>query len=91
MAGIVKLDDLGLYLSEKPGEHLLRKLQRSIGRGIVRAAPWMMKTLSVIGTAAMFIVGGGILTHGIPGRTTASNSLPAKSAPGLRSVACCKH
>ena len=66
VAGIVKLDDLGLYLSEKQGEHLLRKLQRSIGRGIVRAAPWMMKALSIIGTAAMFIVGGGILTHGIP-------------------------
>ena len=66
VAGIVKLDDLGLYLSEKQGEHLLRKLQRSIGRGIVRVAPWMMKALSIIGTAAMFIVGGGILTHSIP-------------------------
>lgn len=66
VAGIVKLDDLGLYLSEKNGTQRLRKLQRSVGRGIVRAAPWMMKTLSVVGTAAMFLVGGGILTHGIP-------------------------
>jgi uncharacterized protein len=37
-----------------------------LGRGIVRGAPWLMKTLSVAGTAAMFLVGGGILTHGVP-------------------------
>ena len=50
VAGIVKLDDLGLWL----------------GRGIVAAAPWLMKGLSVAGTAAMFLVGGGILVHGVP-------------------------
>jgi len=61
VAGIVKLDDLGLYLARAGG-----KLRRMIGRLIVRAAPGMMKTLSIIGTAAMFLVGGGILTHGIP-------------------------
>ncbi|MEN3291484.1 MAG: uncharacterized protein V7642_737 [Burkholderiales bacterium] len=61
VAGIVKLDDLGLYLSRKSGG-----LARSIGAAILRAAPYMMKTLSVVGTAAMFMVGGGILTHGIP-------------------------
>ena len=42
------------------------RLQRGIGRGIVLAAPWLMKGLSVAGTAAMFLVGGGILTHGVP-------------------------
>ena len=39
---------------------------QSLGRGIVSAAPWLMKTLSVVGTAAMFLVGGGILVHGVP-------------------------
>ncbi|SEO74677.1 DUF808 domain-containing protein [Pseudomonas sp. NFACC39-1] len=61
VAGIVKLDDLGLWLTQKPGQ-----LAKSIGGAILRAAPYMMKSLSVIGTAAMFLVGGGILTHGVP-------------------------
>ncbi|NWB09738.1 DUF808 domain-containing protein [Pseudomonas sp. D5002] len=61
VAGIVKLDDLGLWLTQKPGQ-----AARSIGGAIQRAAPYMMKSLSVIGTAAMFMVGGGILTHGVP-------------------------
>ncbi|MGE8068689.1 DUF808 domain-containing protein [Pseudomonas sp. NPDC089569] len=61
VAGIVKLDDLGLWLTQKPGQ-----LAKSIGTGILHAAPYMMKSLSVIGTAAMFLVGGGILTHGVP-------------------------
>ncbi|MGA0572633.1 DUF808 domain-containing protein [Variovorax sp. VNK109] len=60
VAGIVKLDDLGLYLSRKASA-----AARAVGRAIVAAAPWMMKGLSVLGTAAMFLVGGGILTHGI--------------------------
>jgi hypothetical protein len=61
VAGIVKLDDLGLYLSRKSSA-----LVRSVGNGIVSAAPYLMKTLSVVGTIAMFMVGGGILTHGLP-------------------------
>lgn len=60
VAGIVKLDDAGLYLSKKGG------VRSAIGKGLLVAAPWLMKTLSVVGTAAMFMVGGGILTHGIP-------------------------
>ena len=65
VAGIVKLDDGGLYLSRRAGESVLNGLQRGLGRGILRTAPWLMKTLSVAGTVAMFLVGGGILTHGI--------------------------
>jgi predicted DNA repair protein MutK len=61
VAGIVKLDDLGLWLTQKSAS-----AAKSIGNAILRAAPYMMKGLSVIGTAAMFLVGGGILTHGIP-------------------------
>ena len=60
VAGIVKLDDLGLWLAETS-----KGIGKSIGHGIVRAAPYLMKTLSVVGTAAMFLVGGGILVHGI--------------------------
>ena len=66
VGGIVKLDDGGLYLSALKGESVWRRLQRNLGRGVLRAAPHMMKSLSVIGTAAMFLVGGGILTHGLP-------------------------
>ena len=61
VAGIVKLDDLGFYLQKKSAA-LLKKL----GDGLIHATPYLMKTLSVVGTAAMFMVGGGILTHGIP-------------------------
>jgi len=60
VAAIVKLDDLGLALSRKSSG-----AASAFGRGILVVAPWLMKTLSVVGTAAMFMVGGGILTHGI--------------------------
>ncbi|TDO10501.1 MULTISPECIES: DUF808 domain-containing protein [Halomonas] len=60
VAGIVKIDDLGLYLSRRNG------LPKMLGRGLLAAAPHLMRSLSVIGTLAMFLVGGGILTHGIP-------------------------
>jgi predicted DNA repair protein MutK len=61
VAGIVKLDDLGLHLSRQRNA-----MQQRIGRAVLAAAPWLMKALSVLGTAAMFLVGGGILTHGLP-------------------------
>ncbi|RYZ11707.1 MAG: DUF808 domain-containing protein [Comamonadaceae bacterium] len=61
VAGIVKLDDAGLWLSQRGSA-----AERRLGRGILWTAPWLMKTLSVLGTAAMFLVGGGILVHGIP-------------------------
>lgn len=64
VAGIVKLDDGGLYLSQRSGTGGWVDFQRSFGRGVLLAAPWLMKGLSVVGTAAMFLVGGGILTHG---------------------------
>jgi len=67
VAGIVKLDDGGLYLSQKNGQSAIRRWQRSLGAVILRIAPYLMKALSIIGTAAMFMVGGGILLHGIPG------------------------
>ncbi len=60
VGGIVTLDDLGLWLSRKASS-----AAQALGRGLLAAAPWLMKFLSVAGTAAMFLVGGGILVHGI--------------------------
>ncbi|SEA00324.1 hypothetical protein SAMN05660964_00739 [Thiothrix caldifontis] len=62
VAGIVKLDDLGFHLIKDKATGF----RRALGNGILWFAPWLMKTLSVVGTAAMFLVGGGILLHGIP-------------------------
>jgi hypothetical protein len=61
VAGIVKLDDGALVLTRSGSE-----VARSVGRGILSATPWLMKGLTIAGTAAMFLVGGGILTHGVP-------------------------
>ena len=65
VAAIVKLDDVGLYLSQKTGDGLPRRALRGLGRAILKGAPYLMKALSIAGTVAMFLVGGGILTHGI--------------------------
>jgi predicted DNA repair protein MutK len=66
VAGIVRLDDLGLYLMRKKGGGSGVTFQRSVGRKILVAAPYLMKGLAVVGTVAMFLVGGGIISHGIP-------------------------
>jgi predicted DNA repair protein MutK len=57
---IVKLDDMGYWLAEKSSQ-----LAQSLGKGLLFIAPWLMKFLSVVGTAAMFLVGGGIIVHGV--------------------------
>jgi predicted DNA repair protein MutK len=62
VAGIVKLDDLGEYLAARQ-----QQLARHVGTFILRAAPYLMKGLGIAGTLAMFLVGGGILAHGLPG------------------------
>ena len=79
VAGVVKLDDLGLYLSRLEGDGAAAR--RALGRGILRAAPWLMKALSVAGTAAMFLVGGGIVVHGVPALHHAVAALVA-AVPG---------
>lgn len=61
VAGIVKMDDAGLSLSQKANG-----AARALGRGLLAAAPRLMKFLSVVGTAAMFMVGGGIIAHAVP-------------------------
>lgn len=77
VAAIVKLDDAGLYLAQRPSA-----LAQRIGRAILAAAPWLMKTLSVAGTAAMFLVGGGIIVHGIPPLHHAIEGIVASLAAG---------
>ncbi len=66
VAGIVKMDDAGLYLSRLEGAGGGVAGLRALGRGLLVTAPWLMKFLSVAGTAAMFLVGGGIVMHGLP-------------------------
>ena len=83
VAGIVKLDDLGLRMSRMASAALA-----ATGRGILRAAPWLMKALAVAGTAAMFLVGGGILAHGIHavGEWIRDAAVDAATIPGAGAV-----
>ncbi|MQX52988.1 DUF808 domain-containing protein [Alcanivorax sediminis] len=67
VAAIVKLDDAGLYLAATRPDRPAAGMRVAVGKGILAVAPWLMKSLSVVGTLAMFLVGGGILVHGIPG------------------------
>jgi uncharacterized protein len=66
VGAIVKLDDAGLYLAKRQGEGLWPELLRHLGRALLTGTPYLMKSLSVLGMLAMFLVGGGILVHGVP-------------------------
>ncbi len=83
VAGIVKLDDAGLYLSRKSSS-----LPRLLGRGLVSTAPYLMKALGIVGTVAMFMVGGGLLTHNLPGAHDVIHSIAhaAGTVPGIGGV-----
>jgi predicted DNA repair protein MutK len=76
VAGIVKLDDAGFYLARQRNAWIQR-----IGRMLVAAAPWLMKGLAIAGTIAMFLVGGGILVHGLPFMHGADPALAAVLGP----------
>jgi predicted DNA repair protein MutK len=80
IAGIVKLDDAGLFLSRCEGESGSVRAKRALGRSILRIAPWLMKLLSIAGTVAMFLVGGGLLTHNVP---TLHHVIETISPPGV--------
>jgi predicted DNA repair protein MutK len=80
VACIVKLDDLGLRLSRRP-----RRLGRAVGSFLMAAAPKLMRALTIIGTIAMFMVGGGILSHGFAplhhlSESAAQAAFPARAA-----------
>jgi len=66
VGGIVKLDDLGIQLTRAEGSNAAAASSRAFGAFILRMAPWLMRSLSVVGTAAMFLVGGQIIVHGVP-------------------------
>jgi predicted DNA repair protein MutK len=65
VAGIVKLDDLGMRMIKTPSDSHFSSLRVRAGRWLLVSAPYLMKFLSIAGTAAMFLVGGGILAHGV--------------------------
>lgn len=66
VSGIVKFDDAGLALIKRAGEGAWGKLTRRAGKGMLFLAPKFMRLLTVLGVAAMFLVGGGIVVHGLP-------------------------
>jgi predicted DNA repair protein MutK len=66
VAAIVKLDDIGLYMMMRNGQSTLMQMIRKIGSWLLAGTPYLMRALSIFGTAAMFLVGGSIIAHGIP-------------------------
>ena len=66
VAAIVKLDDVGLYMMMRKGQTIFKQIIRKVGSWLLAGTPYLMRTLSVLGTAAMFLVGGSIISHGIP-------------------------
>jgi hypothetical protein len=83
VAGIVKIDDAGLYLSRSERAGSLGDSVRAFGRVLLRAAPVLMKVLTVVGTAAMFLVGGGILVHGLPVLHHLVDAIPVPLIPDM--------
>ena len=75
VGGIVKMDDAGLHLIRRQGPAFSDRFRRMVGAALLRLAPLLMKFLSVVGTAAMFLVGGGILMHGLPGGHTVAHAV----------------
>ena len=65
VAGIVKLDDLGLYMMLRKGKSIIKQIIRKIGQFLLNTTPYLMRFLSIAGTAAMFMVGGSIIGHGL--------------------------
>lgn len=82
VAAIVKIDDAGLWLVRKSEGR--SRLVGKLGLGLVDAMPYLMRFLTVAGTVAMFMVGGGILAHGIPALEVRIESLSGLFLPGVR-------
>ena len=86
VALIVKMDDAGLWLIRRAGTGVTATMQRALGETLLAVAPRMLKLLAVVGTVAMFLVGGGIVVHGIPVIAALSHHLGA-SATAVSAVA----
>ena len=67
VAGIVRLDDWGMALLQDKDDDAISETKRRLGRGLVNMAPRLMRGISILGTLAMFTVGGGIIIHNVPG------------------------
>ena len=87
VGAIVKLDDVGMLMSQRAGDSAFRRAERSLGRGILAAAPYMMRALTIAGTAAMFLVGGSIFAHGIPWLQGVIEHWSQMAGPALQTVA----
>jgi hypothetical protein len=66
IAGIIKMEDLGNWLAERPGQNMAAKAARGTGRALLAGKPHVMSGISAAGTTAIFMVGGGLLFHGVP-------------------------
>jgi predicted DNA repair protein MutK len=84
VAAIVKLDDIGLWLARPRGT--ASAPLRALGQVLITVTPWLMKGLTLAGTVAMFLVGGGILAHGVPGVEPAMHHLVADTGPVVQAV-----
>jgi len=87
VAGIVKLDDLGLHLMLKKGSSILMQVVRKVGSWLLTGTPYLMRFLSIAGTAAMFLVGGSIIGHGLPFLHHFTDNLVAMVQPISRVLA----
>lgn len=87
VAGIVKMDDLGFMLLKKAGDNPISKAVRGLGKGLVNASPKLMKTLSIVGTVAMFLVGGQIMLHNVPAFSHLVHDLPELAMYGAEIIA----
>jgi predicted DNA repair protein MutK len=88
VGGIVKLDDGGLYLNRREGDAVVARIQRRIGASLLRAAPFLMKGLSIAGTAAMFLVGAASSPRAFPDYTAGSETC-LKASPRVPASAAC--
>jgi predicted DNA repair protein MutK len=91
VAVIVRFDDMGVWLVQREGDGFGPRFQRGLGRAILRAAPWVMRALSFLGTTAMFLVGGSIVAHNVGPVHKAVDAAvvlaqPVASAPLARTI-----
>lgn len=81
VAGLTNMDTGGKWLAERKGDNPLAKAARGVGRGLSKSAPYLMKGISLVGTLALFVIGGELMLHGIPGAEhMVTGSLTALSA-----------
>lgn len=86
VAAIVKLDDFGVYLASDQGDDPWDPAKRGLGKSILVVAPYLMRLLSIAGTTAMFLVGGGIMVHSVHQIADVIHALEGKLEPSFSAV-----